>query len=149
MPGLIDTHIHAPQYPNAGLGLDLPLLDWLSTYTFPMESKFADVSFARSVYKKVVQRTLNLGTTTASYFATIHRESAEVLAEIVDLAGQRAFVGKVNMDCFTPDNYIEGTKESIKETEEFIVNVQKRKVRIIVTGFCVDSLLFVLIVQLN
>lgn len=54
MPGLIDTHIHAPQYPNAGLGLDLPLLEWLDKYTFPMESRFEDVSFARTCYKKVV-----------------------------------------------------------------------------------------------
>jgi len=128
MPGLIDTHIHAPQYPNAGLGLDLPLLDWLSKYTFPMESRFADVGFAKSAYKKVVQRTLNLGTTTATYFATLHREASETLAEIADLAGQRAFVGKVNMDCYTPDNYAETTEQSLKDTEEFIINVQKRNV---------------------
>lgn len=56
MPGLVDTHIHAPQYPNAGLGLDLPLLDWLQQYTFPMEARFGDLDFARSCYKKVVVR---------------------------------------------------------------------------------------------
>jgi hypothetical protein len=54
MPGLIDTHIHAPQYPNAGLGLDLPLLEWLNHYTYPLEEKFASPSFARMAYEKVV-----------------------------------------------------------------------------------------------
>ena len=34
MPGLIDTHIHASQFPNAGLALDLTLLDWLERWGF-------------------------------------------------------------------------------------------------------------------
>jgi guanine deaminase len=48
-PGLIDTHAHAPQYAQLGTGTDLPLLEWLNKYTFPTESRFADVSFARQV----------------------------------------------------------------------------------------------------
>lgn len=54
MPGMIDTHIHAPQYVNAGLGLDLPLLGWLDKYTFPTESRFSDLEFASEVYSRVV-----------------------------------------------------------------------------------------------
>lgn len=54
MPGLIDCHIHAPQMPNIGLGLDKPLLEWLDTYTFPLESQYSDVEFARKIYRKVV-----------------------------------------------------------------------------------------------
>lgn len=54
MPGLVDTHIHAAQYSYAGTGLDLPLLQWLSTYTFPAESRFKDLDFANSVYTQVV-----------------------------------------------------------------------------------------------
>lgn len=54
MPGMIDTHIHAPQYVNAGMALDLPLLGWLNKYTFPTESRFKDVDFARKVYNRVV-----------------------------------------------------------------------------------------------
>ena len=50
LPGFIDSHIHASQYPNAGLGLDLPLLQWLERYTFPMEARFAqDHQFASQV----------------------------------------------------------------------------------------------------
>lgn len=54
IPGLIDTHIHAAQYPNAGLGYDKPLLDWLKTYTFPLEKKFDDADFAKTIYDAVV-----------------------------------------------------------------------------------------------
>lgn len=56
IPGFIDTHIHAPQVPNIGLGLDKPLLDWLNAYTFPMETEFKDDDFARHVYEIVVVR---------------------------------------------------------------------------------------------
>lgn len=42
-----DMHLHAPQYPMVGIGMDLPLLDWLERYTFPNEARFADEAFAR------------------------------------------------------------------------------------------------------
>lgn len=54
IPGFIDTHIHAPQVPNIGLGLDKPLMDWLNSYTFPLETEYKDVTFAKHVYEKVV-----------------------------------------------------------------------------------------------
>ena len=31
MQSFADMHLHAPQYPMLGMGMDLPLLDWLST----------------------------------------------------------------------------------------------------------------------
>lgn len=54
LAGFIDTHIHAPQVPNIGLGLDKPLMDWLNAYTFPMETEYKDEAFADRVYEKVV-----------------------------------------------------------------------------------------------
>lgn len=54
MPGFVDGHIHATQYPNSGLGLDLQLLDWLNTYTFPLEVQYRKTEFAREVFPKVV-----------------------------------------------------------------------------------------------
>ena len=56
MPGLVDTHVHASQVPNAGVGLDMPLLDWLAKYTFPTEAMFADPQFANNSYKTAVVR---------------------------------------------------------------------------------------------
>lgn len=54
LPGFIDTHIHAPQVPNIGLGLDKPLMDWLNAYTFPIETQYKDDAFAKHVYEKVI-----------------------------------------------------------------------------------------------
>ncbi|PWY66822.1 Metallo-dependent hydrolase [Aspergillus sclerotioniger CBS 115572] len=78
-PGFIDTHIHAPQYPNSGLFGSSGLLSWLQTYTFPIEKSFGSTQFpsipppqAYRVYNQVIARTLANGTTCASYFATIH-----------------------------------------------------------------------------
>lgn len=98
-PGFIDTHIHAPQYPNIGVGLGIPLLKWLDQYTFKLEKRIADDNeLAKRVYHKVVQRTLGSGTTWAAYFATIDSATTYTLAEEAYAAGQRALVGKVCMD---------------------------------------------------
>ena len=128
MPGFIDTHIHAAQYENVGLGYHLQLLAWLKQYTYPAEKKFADVGYAARVYDKVVRKTLRNGTTTACYFATIHTDSTLVLAEKMDQYGQRGYIGKVNMDdpdyCF--DNYCEDTQASLSETRRFVTEMIKR-----------------------
>ncbi|NXE41389.1 GUAD deaminase, partial [Ptilorrhoa leucosticta] len=118
MPGLVDTHIHAPQYSFTGTRVDLPLLQWLTSYTFPTEAKYQDSGFAEEVYTRVVRRTLKNGTTTACYFATIHTDSSLLLAEITDKFGQRAFVGKVCMDMNdSVPQYREITADSVQETE--------------------------------
>ncbi|XP_023325491.1 guanine deaminase isoform X2 [Eurytemora carolleeae] len=125
MPGLIDTHIHASQFPNAGLALELPLLDWLEKYTFPTEAKFSRPEFSVEVYNRCVRATLDSGTTTAAYFATIHRESSEILAKVCLQLGQRAFVGKVCMDRNSPDYYVEKTEESLAETQAFVNKISE------------------------
>ena len=53
MPGLVDLHMHAPQYAYRGLGMDLELLDWLNTYTFPEETRYLDFDYAQAQYAKV------------------------------------------------------------------------------------------------
>ncbi|XP_045030070.1 guanine deaminase-like isoform X1 [Daphnia magna] len=126
MPGMIDTHIHAPQYINAGFGLELPLLGWLNKYTFPTEARFSDLKFANEVYTRVVANTLINGTTTAMYFATIHKDSALLLGDIAHQIGQRAFIGKVSMDQNSPEYYIEEKGSAIKDIEEFIVSLQSK-----------------------
>ena len=50
-----DMHLHAPQYPMLGMGMDLPLLDWLNAYAFPTEARFADPDYARTVYRQLAQ----------------------------------------------------------------------------------------------
>jgi len=127
IPGLIDTHIHAPQYPNIGVGLDKPLLEWLEAYTFPLEKKYKDAEFSRKVYNAVVKRTLYHGTTTACYFATIFGDTSLLLVNAAIKYGQRAFVGKVNMTRFAPCDYMESSEDTISNTRRFIESVLARQ----------------------
>eukprot|EP00094_Tigriopus_californicus_P008857 TCALIF_08538-PA protein Name:"Similar to GDA Guanine deaminase (Pongo abelii)" AED:0.14 eAED:0.16 QI:0/0.6/0.5/0.83/0.8/0.66/6/0/417 len=127
LPGFIDSHIHASQLPNCGLALDLPLLKWLQTYTFPIETKFADPQYAQDVYSRAVEGTLASGTTGAMYFATIHRDASEILCDIVEEKGQRAMVGKVCMNRNSFNGYQETTQNSLNESKLFIAGVQARK----------------------
>lgn len=98
LPGLVDLHVHAPQWPQIGLALELPLEDWLQTHTFPLEARYADASFAAAVYTSLVEGLLANGTTTAMYFGTIHREATQILADICLAKSQRALIGRVAMD---------------------------------------------------
>lgn len=50
VPGFADLHLHAPQYSFRGMGMDLELLDWLNSVTFPEESKYSDQEYARKAY---------------------------------------------------------------------------------------------------
>ncbi|XP_073399835.1 guanine deaminase [Dendrobates tinctorius] len=121
MPGMIDTHIHAPQYAFIGTGMERPLLEWLKHTTFPTEDIYSNVEIARNMYDTVVRRTLRNGTTTACYFATIHTDASIVLADTASRYGQRAFIGKVCMDRNdTYEKYCETSEDSIRETERFI-----------------------------
>ena len=98
LPGLVDLHVHAPQWPQLGLALDLPLEEWLQACTFPLEARYADTGYAREVYESLVDGLLANGTTTAVYFGTIHLAATQVLADICLRRSQRALIGRVAMD---------------------------------------------------
>ena len=66
MPSFVDMHLHAPQYPMLGMGMDLPLIDWLNTYTFKTEARFEDSDYARRIYKKLASDLITSGTTKSS-----------------------------------------------------------------------------------
>src|SRR5579862_5830050 len=93
LPGLVDLHVHAPQWPQLGKALDLPLQEWLQAHTFPLEARFADVPYAETVYESLVDNLLANGTTTAVYFATIHLPATQILAGVCLRRGQRALIG--------------------------------------------------------
>lgn len=126
IPGLIDTHIHACQYPNIGVGMNKPLLDWLRDHTYPLEKKFKDADFSKRCYDAVVKKTLSYGTTTAAYFGSIYTDSTLILADSAIRYGQRALVGKVNLTQNGPADYIETSEESLRETRRFINAMLKK-----------------------
>ena len=98
VPGMVDLHIHAPQWPQIGQALHLPLEEWLYRYTFPLEARYSDTRFAKQVYRDLVGTLIANGTTTGVYFSTIHQKATRELAQACLDAGQRAFIGKVVMD---------------------------------------------------
>ncbi|MCK1987095.1 guanine deaminase [Lysinibacillus fusiformis] len=127
LPGFVDLHVHAPQWAQSGTALDIPLYDWLNTYTFPIESKFSDLVFAQEVYEDLVSTLLANGTTTSLYFATVHKEASILLAKICAEKGQRGLVGKVVMDDpeQNPHYYRDATTQTaLADTEEFILAVK-------------------------
>lgn len=103
VPGLIDLHIHAPQFAFRGLGMDLELLDWLNAHTFPEESKYTDIDYAEKAYSIFVSELKRGPGTRACIFATPHTEATLRLQEQLEASGLVAMVGKVNMDRNCPD----------------------------------------------
>ena len=98
LPGLVDLHVHAPQWPQLGTCLDLPLEQWLFDHTFPLEARYADPTFAAPVWADLVATLLRHGTTTAVYFGTNDEAATTALAAECLERGQRALVGRVAMD---------------------------------------------------
>ena len=125
IPGLTDLHVHAPQYSFRGLGMDLELLDWLNTNTFPEESKYRDPEYARKAYDIFVKNLTHGATTRACVFATIHNEATLLLMDRLEEAGIAAMVGKVNMDRNGLPGVLEETTEaSMRDTLRWLDRCQ-------------------------
>ena len=128
-----DMHLHAPQYAMLGMGMDMPLIDWLNTYTFPTEAHFADPEVARPIYKELAEELVSNGTTRVVMFSSLHRESTLVLMEELEKAGVTGYVGKVNMDRNGGENYQETTEESMSETVKWIEQCNFEHVKPVIT----------------
>lgn len=97
MPGFIDAHIHFPQYRMlAAPGKDL--LDWLTRFTFPEESRYADGEYARAAAQLFLQRLFQHGTTSALAFCSVHKACADALFAAAQDAGMALVTGKTMMD---------------------------------------------------
>ena len=118
IPAMNDIHVHAPQYRNLGLAMDQELLDWLDNYTFPEESRFADIHYAERMYRRFVHDLWRHGTMRTVCFATTHLPATRLLMRLFREAGMGAFVGKVNMNRNCPEALCEtlGAAEQACET---------------------------------
>ena len=111
-----DMHLHAPQYAMLGLGMDVPLLEWLQRYTYPVEARFADAGYAREVFERLAQALIANGTTRVCIFSSLHTDATLLLMEALERAGVTGYAGKVNMDRNGGDGLQETTAESQRET---------------------------------
>ena len=98
IPGLVDLHVHAPQYAFRGMGMDLELLDWLNAHTFPGEARYSDPDYAEKAYSLFVKDLVEGPNTRAVVFATVHVPATLRLMEMLEQSGLVTLVGKVNMD---------------------------------------------------
>ena len=127
LPGLVDLHVHAPQFSYRGLGMDLELIDWLNTYTFPQEAKYQDVNYAKNMYQRFVDDVKRGPNTRSVVFATLHVESTIELMDIFEQSKMVSYIGKVNMDRNGSENLQEeSANQSAKDTIRWIESIQDR-----------------------
>ena len=127
LPGLVDLHAHAPQFSFRGLGMDMELLDWLNTYTFPEEAKYEDLSYAETAYESFVSRLARSTTTRACIFATLHLPATLLLMQKLEDAGLSTYVGKVNMNRNSPVYLREiSTNQALRDTERWLCETKER-----------------------
>ena len=134
-PGMVDLHVHAPQYAFRGMCMDLELMDWLNRYTFPEEEKYEDLEYAEKAYGMFVDAMKNGATTRSCIFATRHRYATELLMKLMEESGLISYVGKVNMDreasealteesadisAYTTIGWINATKDKFKNTKPIL-----------------------------
>ena len=127
IPGMVDLHIHAPQYAFRGMCMDLELMDWLNQYTFPEEEKYTNLDYAQKAYSIFTKALKKSATTRACIFATRHREATVLLMELMEKTGLVSYVGKVNMDREASEALVEESVESSAyQTFGWINSVQNK-----------------------
>jgi guanine deaminase len=116
-PGLIDTHVHLPQYDVVAMdGYERP--EWLDNYIFPAEKRFESTEVAREASARFFTDLKANGTTTACVYGTVHKDSTDVAFEEARRSGLRIFMGKVMMDQNSPEFLQEKTADSLETSEE-------------------------------
>ena len=90
LPGLINTHTHAPMVMFRGLADDLALMDWLQKYIFPAEAKIVSPEFVRTGTRLAALEMIQSGTTTYTDMYYFEEEIAKATKE----AGLRGVLGQ-------------------------------------------------------
>lgn len=119
VPGLIDTHVHAPQLDVIG-SYGEQLLDWLEKYTFPAEARFADELYAATSAVAFLNGLLEAGTTTAMVFSTSHLQATDALFEAAYDRNMRLIAGKVLMDQHALPELLDTARGGIADSETLI-----------------------------
>ena len=119
VPGFVDCHVHYPQTEMiAAYGTQL--LEWLNTYTFPVESEFGDLQKSREVAEVFLQELMRNGTTTAMVFCTVHPESVDGFFEVAQARNLRMIAGKVLMDRHAPEALLDTAQTGYEQSKQLI-----------------------------
>ena len=119
MPGFIDTHVHSSQL-EVIASFGTALLDWLETYTFPAELRYADPAFAQVAATRFLDALFAHGTTAAVVFPTVHKVSADALFAAAAERGMRLIAGKCLMDRNAPAGLTDSVDEGERDCVELI-----------------------------
>jgi guanine deaminase len=119
VPGFIDTHIHYPQMQVVG-SYAKDLLEWLNTYTFIEEQRFADAEHAARIAARFCDELVRHGTTTAATYCTSHPQSAEALFTEADRRDMRMIAGKVMMDRNAPEALCDTAQRGYDESKALL-----------------------------
>jgi 5-methylthioadenosine/S-adenosylhomocysteine deaminase len=114
LPGLINTHTHAPMVLYRGLADDLALMEWLNRYIFPAEAKTVSPEFVRAGTRLAALEMIQSGTTT---FADMYYFEEEVARE-TKTAGLRGVLGQTIIQFPVPD--AKTPAEGLARAEAFI-----------------------------
>ena len=101
LPGFVDAHAHYPQTAMIA-SWGKRLIDWLNSYTFPEEMRFADPAYAAEIAGRYLDLLLAHGTTTVCSYCTIHPVSVEAFFAAAEARGMRVLAGKTCMDRNAP-----------------------------------------------
>ena len=127
LPGMVDLHIHAPQYAYRGTGMDYELLDWLYKVAFPEEIRYADAAYAAAAYRIFAKKMRQSATTRAVIFGTVHTDATLILADLMEKSGLVSYVGKVSMNRDAPKELTEkGVRIAAAEERRFIEECIRR-----------------------
>lgn len=118
-PGFIDPHVHYPQTAIIA-SWGKRLIDWLNTYTFPEEMRFADPAYAAEVAARYFDLTLANGTTTVCSYATIHPASVDAFFDAAKTRGLRAYAGKTCMDRNAPNGLQDTAKSAYDDSKNLL-----------------------------
>mgnify|MGYP006287976505 CR=1 FL=1 len=121
LPGFVDTHLHYPQT-DIIASFGKQLLEWLQTYTFPMEGRFSDPDKAAEVADFFFEELLRNGTTTAQVMPTTHPESVEAFFDKAYQRNLRMIAGKVMMDRNAPDSLVDTPQTGYEQSLKLIKN---------------------------
>ena len=113
--GFVDAHVHYPQLPMIG-AYGEQLLEWLDTYVFPAEMRFADAAHAEAVAATFLRELLRAGTTTAAVYCTVHPQSVDAFFAQSTRFNTRMVAGKVLMDRNAPDNLRDTAQQGYDES---------------------------------
>jgi guanine deaminase len=118
-PGFIDAHVHYPQTAIIA-SWGKRLIDWLNTYTFPEEMRFADRAYADDIAGRYLDLVLARGTTTVCSYATVHPESVDAFFEAAQARGMRACAGKTCMDRNAPEGLLDTAQSAYDDSKRLL-----------------------------